>query len=153
MAVASASTVRLHVIRGHPRFLCPSGFHSTATLGMEPWSLRNVWPIHLQRLRAIVVPILSCWHSSKRSWFEIIWGLKILTISWRFLDGDDWEVNNPRTVYTPNYIKASKVISIDSLKKKGKMVCLSHRNYWLFCCNLTKNGNSVTEIIDCSAVI
>ena len=57
-----------------PRFLCPSGFPSTATLGMEPWSLCNIWPIHLQCLRAIVVSILSCWHSSKRSWFEIFWG-------------------------------------------------------------------------------
>ena len=41
---------------------------STATLGMEPWSLRNIWPIHFQRLHAIVVSILSCWHSSKRYW-------------------------------------------------------------------------------------
>ena len=43
------------------------------------------WPIHFQRLRAIVVYILSCWHSSKRSWFEIIWGQKILKIFRRFL--------------------------------------------------------------------
>ena len=35
MAVTSASTVCLHVILGLPRFLRPSGFHSTATLGME----------------------------------------------------------------------------------------------------------------------
>ena len=90
MAVASASTVRLHVILGRPRFLCPSGFHSNATLGMEPWSLRNIWPIHLQRLRAIVVSILACWHSSKRSWFEIIWGPKILTILRRFLVWKGW---------------------------------------------------------------
>ena len=34
------------------------------------WSLDLcviLWPIHLQRLRAIVVSILSCWHSLKRS--------------------------------------------------------------------------------------
>ena len=87
MAVASASTVRLHVILGRPRFLCSSGFHSTSSLGMEPWSLRNIWPIHLQRLRAIVVSILSCWHSFKRSWFEFFFflGQKILTIFRRFL--------------------------------------------------------------------
>ena len=39
LAVASALTVRLHVIFGRPRFLRPSGFHSAATLGMKPWSL------------------------------------------------------------------------------------------------------------------
>ena len=95
MAVASASTVRLRVILGRPRFLCPSGFHSTATLAMGPWSLRNIWPIHLQRLGAIVVSILSCWHSSKRSWFEIIWGQKILTFFQRFLvwKDDDFEMS------------------------------------------------------------
>ena len=58
---------------------------ATATLGMEPWSLCDIWPIHLQRLRVMVVSILSCWHSSKRTWFEIIWGQKILTILQRFL--------------------------------------------------------------------
>ena len=85
MAVASASTVRLQVILGRPRFLCPTGFHSTATFGMEPWSLRNIWPIDLQILRAIVVLILPCWHSPRRSWFEIICGQKILIIFRRFL--------------------------------------------------------------------
>ena len=95
MAVASASTVRLYVILGRQRFLCSSGFHSTATLGMEPWSLRNIWPIHLQRLRAIVVSVHFCWRSSKRSWFEIIWGQKILTILRRFLvwKGDNFNMS------------------------------------------------------------
>ena len=49
MNVSFASTVRLHVILGQ-RLLRPSSFYLTATLGMEPWSLRNIRPIHLHHL-------------------------------------------------------------------------------------------------------
>ena len=72
---------------------------SIRLLGMEPWSLRNIWPVHLQRLRAIVLSILSCWHSSKRSWFEIIWGQKILTIFRRFLVWKDVILNRDTIIF------------------------------------------------------
>ena len=135
MTVASASTVRLHVILGRPRCLCPSGFHSTVTLGMEPWSLRNIRPIYLQRLRAIVVSILSCWHSSKMSWFEIIWGQKILTILRRFLVWKDDNFNMSFSVirqHSDPYSRVKRTQLLYNFNFVGKNTCPYLRSVEIF---------------------
>ena len=76
----SVSTVLLHVSLGLPLFLFPSGVQCNAVLTVESGFLRSTCPIHLQRLRDMIVPMSSCLHLLKRSSLDIFSGQNILRI-------------------------------------------------------------------------
>ena len=76
----SPSTVRLQVCLGLPRFLFPSGVHRSATFGMESFSIRSTWPIHLHLLCVMSVSMSSMLHRWRRSLLEIFLGQNILKI-------------------------------------------------------------------------
>ena len=70
--VISFSTVRRHVFLGRPRFLLPSGVQWRAVLVMSSAFFLKICPIHLHLLLISVSSILSWWHFSYNSSFDIL---------------------------------------------------------------------------------
>ena len=113
--------------------------------------------IHLQCLRAIVVYILSCWHSSKMSWFEIIWGQKILTIFRRFLVWKDDNFDMSFSVMRQHSDPYSRV-ERTQLLYNFNFVCVMSCIVWFQHGAYHPEGipnltNSVDDVAHCSSVV
>lgn len=56
-------------------------------------SLLSTWPIQFQRLLKMFVAMSSCWHLTRRSWFEMVLGQNSLKVLFRDFV---WKVDNLR---------------------------------------------------------
>jgi hypothetical protein len=81
----SFSTVHRHVVLGHPLFLDPCVFHSSAAFVILLGAFLSVCPIHFHLFFQLLLIWASAWFFPHRSWFEIISGHLLLIIIWRHL--------------------------------------------------------------------